>query len=151
MSTEVDNSEQVKTDLAQMLDSLTPDQLRFVTERSNYRSDTAACKGLKIGRSTLASWKQDVPIDEIIRLMALDVLTVAREKLKRAVTSAVDVMIEDVEKGRKHSQIRQKAAQDILDRNGVTAPKQVDVTSGGEPIKGYIGISPDDWDNESED
>jgi len=27
-------------------------------------------------------------------------------------------------------------------------PSNVDVTSGGEKIKGYIGISPEDWDDE---
>lgn len=26
--------------------------------------------------------------------------------------------------------------------------KQLDVTSGGNPITGYVGVSPDDWDDE---
>lgn len=26
--------------------------------------------------------------------------------------------------------------------------KQLDVTSGGKPITGYVGVSPDDWDDE---
>jgi hypothetical protein len=29
---------------------------------------------------------------------------------------------------------------------GLDKPTQHDVTSGGQPIKGYIGVSPDDWD-----
>jgi len=26
-------------------------------------------------------------------------------------------------------------------------PDNLDITSGGKPLKGYIGISPDDWDD----
>lgn len=29
---------------------------------------------------------------------------------------------------------------------GLDKPEKRDITSGGEPIKGYIGLSPDDWD-----
>jgi hypothetical protein len=40
----------------------------------------------------------------------------------------------------------------IMDRRskylGLDAPTKQDVTSGGEPIKAYIGISPDDWDDD---
>lgn len=34
---------------------------------------------------------------------------------------------------------------------GLDAPKSMDMTSGGQPIKAYVGISPDDWDEEEED
>lgn len=30
---------------------------------------------------------------------------------------------------------------------GLDAPVKADVTSAGQPMKGYVGISPDDWDS----
>lgn len=39
----------------------------------------------------------------------------------------------------------------IIDRRallGLDVAKGLDVTSGGEILKAYVGISPDDWDNE---
>lgn len=33
---------------------------------------------------------------------------------------------------------------------GLYPAAQMDVTSGGEPLKGYVGISPDDWDGKGE-
>lgn len=33
---------------------------------------------------------------------------------------------------------------------GLDAPTKADVTSGGEKLKGYISISPDDWDEDAE-
>lgn len=35
-----------------------------------------------------------------------------------------------------------KAIRDVL---GLDEPEKKDITSGGEKLKGYIGISPDDW------
>lgn len=33
---------------------------------------------------------------------------------------------------------------------GYIEQRHVDLTTGGQPIKGYVGISPDDWDDETE-
>jgi len=34
---------------------------------------------------------------------------------------------------------------------GLFSPERRDLTSGGKPVKTYIGISPDDWDDEPDD
>jgi hypothetical protein len=36
----------------------------------------------------------------------------------------------------------------VLDRRFGKVAQAVDVTSGGEKIKGYVGINPDDWDKD---
>lgn len=30
-------------------------------------------------------------------------------------------------------------------------PKAIDLTSGGEPVKAYVNVSPDDWDDDGDD
>jgi hypothetical protein len=35
----------------------------------------------------------------------------------------------------------------LSDLYGLDAPKKTDVTSDGKAIKGYVVVSPDDWDN----
>ncbi len=43
----------------------------------------------------------------------------------------------------------------IMDRRakylGLDAPKAVDVTSGGEIVKGYVNVSPADWNKEDDE
>jgi len=123
-------------DLALLLRQLTPEQLRYVTERPHCHTDKEAIEKCKITKSSLARWKHEQPIEEVLRLMALDGLTVAREKLRRATSKAVDVLVDDIEHGRKHSQIRQNAAKDVLDRVGLKGADKLELTGkDGEALQ----------------
>ena len=42
----------------------------------------------------------------------------------------------------------QAAIRDVLKVHGRFAPVKVDLTSKGEKIKGYVGVQPDDWDDQ---
>ena len=33
---------------------------------------------------------------------------------------------------------------------GYAEKSEMDITSGGKPIKGYVAVSPDDWDNDAD-
>jgi len=37
---------------------------------------------------------------------------------------------------------------ELMERSEGKIPQAVDVTSGGEKIKGYVGWSPDEWDKQ---
>lgn len=139
------DAEQLGTDLEQLLKGLTIDQLRYVSARAQCTTDQQAADAAHISRSTLTRWKQDAPIDEVVRLIAQDSVLVAREKLRRAAAQAVDVLTDDLE-ARRHSKIRQDAAKDVLDRLGVKAPQQVDVTATGDLRIEYIN----DWRGNAE-
>ena len=138
---------QNSTDLAEMLKVLTAEQLRYVAARASRSKDQDALKDVGIHRSTLARWKQEAPIDEVVRLIAQDNVLVAREKLRRAAAEAVDVLLDDLD-GRKHSKIRQDAAKDVLDRLGVKAPTQVELAGkdGGPLVVQYVN----DWRGDGE-
>jgi len=127
-------------DLALLLRNLGPEQLDYVTKRPIYHTDKEAREKLGITKSTLTRWKNEYELDEVLRLMALDGLTVAREKLRRATSKAVDVLVDDIEHGRKHSQIRQNAAKDVLDRVGLKGADKMEVTGkdGGSLVVNIV-------------
>lgn len=125
---------EIGSELAEILGKLTADQLRYVAARVKCNSDREACRMARVSESTLYRWKQrGVPVDEAVRLVALDGVALARAQLERASVEAVEVLLDDL-RARRHSKIRQDAARDILDRAGMRGVRQVDVTSGGQPL-----------------
>ena len=134
-----------KSKLQTILTQLTKDQLRFVVALQEHKSKDAAARALKLKPDTVYHWDVEL-IDEAVRLMALDAVSYALELRRMNLNKAIMVKFAGLES--KNEAIRQKAATEIIEWELGRAKNALDLTSGGEKIKGYAIISPDDWDKE---
>lgn len=129
---------------------LSADQLAFLAERVLCRTDKEAAKNLGFGYSTVLSWPQKAIINEAVDLVLADSLEVARDLLKRNLIRAAKVKVTGLDS--KKTAERQAAATEILDRlmgkptQSVSATVNANVTV----VKGYMVISPDDWDSDTD-
>lgn len=119
-------------ELEKLLKTLTPKQLDFVRERMWAGSDAEAARAIDVAAETVSRWKAaGAPIDAIVSLARVDTILVARERLRRLVDKAIDVLeAEMMGKGG----LRHSAAQEVLNRAGLDAPRKIDVTTGGDKI-----------------
>ena len=137
-------------DLRPILDQLEDVELDYVFERARQKNDAQAYKAAGIPKSTFYGWSE-------ARRAELNDL--AQRLKRRAVMRAQLVLEESAEKAAKQivdtldsesKRLAFDAARDILDRVAGRPRQMVDLSSGGDPIKAYIGISPDDWDEDLE-
>lgn len=138
-----ENQEKLKAILAQ----LTKDQLRFVVALQEHPSKDAAAKAIGVKVATVYNWNSAL-IDEAARLMALDVIESAMELRKRNLVKAMGVKAAGLDS--KNEVLRQKVSTEIIEWELGKAQERVDHTTGGEKVKGFIVISPDDWDKSEE-
>jgi hypothetical protein len=125
-------------DLATLLKGLTASQLTWVSARIHADSDVAACETAGIGQSTLRRWREaGVPVNDVVLLIKQDSVLLGREKLRRLVSKAVDVLEKELEGKRK-----MEAACEVLDRVGIVAPVEVGGRDGG-PLVIKVHINPD--------
>lgn len=93
---------------------MTPDQIRFVVARQEYPTDKKAAEQMDIKPNTVSYWKaKDVPLDEAVRLMALDGLTTALHVRKRNLAKAMMVKVGGLDS--ESEAARQKAATEIIE------------------------------------
>jgi hypothetical protein len=130
--------------IEQILKGLTDTQLRFVQHAlfANSKKEAAELAGLNI--DYVYTWGPDV--DEAVRLARMDALTVAREKLQRIASQAIDVIADEMT-ARKGTSKRLDSAIAALDRAGMSPKNNVTLAGVLQIIKGYELISPDDWDS----
>jgi hypothetical protein len=125
---------------------LTDSQWRYVTamvENPDFNKKQAA-EHVGLKPNYIYQWPDYV--DEAIRLARLDIHLAAREARKQALLKAVRVklaLLDSDDEG-----IRSKAASEIIEWELGKATQHSDVTSGGEALKGYIGLDPSAWDDE---
>lgn len=132
-------------EFGQLLKQLTPEQLSFVQHRLLSTSDAEAARRAGIARNTMLNWKANgVPLDKLVKLGRLDGVEVAREKLRRLASKAVDV-IEDEMKAKRGSPRRLEAAIQALNRLGMEGKTGFDVTSGGKSL-----LDLDSWKQDRE-
>jgi hypothetical protein len=138
-------------ELKQALEALkdTPDRLNLVYGLVDCNfNKTDALK--KIDRSK--SWLYAIPPDELEYIIGLakeyNLATKMRalDIISAAVPHAAEVQVKLLDA--RDDRVKQTAASQVLDRGVGKVTDNVDVTSGGEKIKGYIGINPDDWDKD---
>jgi len=133
------------TDLDALLRNLSASQLSFVSARLWASSDVEAARQVGISDSTVYQWDNLADVRECVRLARLDSVQIAREKLRRVASRAVDV-IEDELSARRGTSKRLDAALAALDRVGVSPKNTLELAGVMQIIKGYELISPDDWD-----
>jgi len=126
----------IKQALSSMLNELSPTQLDFVAARILCQTDKEAADMLDTPVQTIYNWPNKQAIDEVIILCKRDALELARARLRVVANEAISVLMMSMRK--RIATSRTKAANDILDRAGVTRKisNAVDVTSAGERIGG---------------
>jgi hypothetical protein len=132
--------------LDSILKSLSTSQLQYVAARMYANSDADAARETGFALSTVYGWENKADIAEAIRLARMDSIQIAREKLRRVASKAVDV-IEDELAARRGTSKRLDAALAALDRVGVSPKNTLELAGVMQIIKGYELISPDDWDS----
>ena len=101
--------------LGAILDQLTTDQVRFVVARMEYAQDQQAAKAIGVSPASVKRWKYEgVPIDDAVRLMAVDGVVTARHILRRNVAKAAAVKAKGLDST--DERVRQSSASEILDR-----------------------------------
>jgi hypothetical protein len=103
------------SELEATLARLSIDQVRFVVARGEVSTDKDAAAMIGVSPATVKRWKMEgAPIDDVLRLMALDGVVTARHILRRNVAKAAAVKAAGLDDP--DSKVRQAAASEILDR-----------------------------------
>lgn len=98
------------------------------------------CKKAGIQRSTFYDWLRND--DDFVK--AWDALWVF--SIDGAMPAIVEAQIAKATGSKRDT----RAAQFLADLRGKMV-KHVDITSGGAPLKGYVAVTPDDWDGSDEE
>lgn len=114
--TETDENRQnhATDDLDALCQRLTADQIRFVIARQEYNSDKAAGEFLGISPHTIKDWKyKGAPIDEAVKLFALDGLVIARNIRRRSLAKAMLVKVAGLDSD--DERLRQSVSTEIIE------------------------------------
>lgn len=126
--------------LGEVLRQLSSDQIRFVVARQECATDKEAAKALRIKPNTVYQWKSrdGVPVDEAVKLMAVDGLIVAQELRRRNLGKAMGVKVAGLDSD--DERMRQRAASEIIEwEMGKAIQKIAPTDPTGE--KEYSGLS----------
>lgn len=139
---QVQNQEISSSDeLGQVVARLTTDQIRFVVARQQFATDKEAAFEIGIKPDTVYQWKhKGIPIDEAVRLMALDGIVVAQELLRRNLAKAAAIKVAGLDS--KQEKTRQDVATEILDREMGKATQRQEIS--GEMTHQIIKVNWDD-------
>jgi hypothetical protein len=121
----------------EILERATDIQRRYVVQRLDPQcTDIAkAARALKIHTSTPHHWDNLEELEEAVVLLQMDIVDAARLSLQELALDAVGAL-----KRALNGRSAVSAAKTILDRIGLPAQTNVDVTSNGETIKATIYI-----------
>lgn len=123
--------------VAEILETATDIQRRYVKARLVHPDVAKAARSLGIARSTPHKWPNLVELEEAVTLLYNDVIEAAKMALEDLALEAVRALKTALGDGGTASV---QAARAILDRIGLPAQSNVDVTSGGETIRAVVYI-----------
>jgi len=106
-------------------------QRRYVVARLTCDSSAAACRQIGISKSTPCHWDNMDELEEAIGLLYNDVIEAAKLALENLAIEAARALGKALKDGGGTSVAAAKA---ILDRIGLPAMSQVDMTSGGQVL-----------------
>ena len=127
----------------EILDRATDIQYQYVIKRMTEPTPAHAARALGMHRTSPHNWDNLPELEEAVKLLRPDVIEVARSAIVNWALDAVEAL-GDALNDKSH---RVRAAQAILDRAGLPAMSQVDVTSKGQsltPIAFVEVVAPDD-------
>ena len=114
-----------------------PVDLQFIGARLSTASDADAARIIDRSPRTVWNWANEsvegLPynrkqiITELVKRFGRQYVKVAQERMLKLTNEAVDIL-EDTMKGDIQAQLQFQAAKEILDRTGVTAKQQVEIT-----------------------
>ena len=109
----------------EVLKALTPQQLDFVAARLSAKNDKEAAESTGISPDVVYNWRNKEQVNLAVKLGKVDGVLLGREKLRRIVIKAVQVLEEEMEPGKKQ---RLAAAREVLDRAGISKLRKVALT-----------------------
>ncbi len=119
----------------QILATATPEQVRWVFRRILNKTDMQAAKEAGVHYSTVSKWPNKADLDIAVNLLLQDPIDAAIAMLREAVPEAAEVLITEVRMKGRHKML---AAEQVLDRMGVSAVHKVDLTSGGVSVADFM-------------
>lgn len=140
----------ISEQLSDVLRTLSPNQVRFVVARQDYLSDKEAAEAVGLKPDTVYRWNGNVK--EAVRLFSEDIMSGAAAIRRKNLAKAMMVKAAGLDSN--DESIRQKAASEIIEWEMGKAQQRVQNElsgPGGAPLKAYIGVSPDDWDDGEDD
>lgn len=132
-------SEQSSSELRQVLEMLTTDQLRFVVARQEYSTDKEAAEAIGVRPNTVSQWKYaGAPIDEAVRLMAADGLITAQVIRRKALAKAMAVKVAGLDDGK--PEVRQRVSTEIIEWEMGKATQRLEASGpgGGALVIEYV-------------
>jgi len=131
--------------LQEILKILTVEQLKFVHARMWKTSDKEAAEAIGIDPTTVYGWPNKKEVNKAVKLAQMDSITIGRERLRRLISAAVNVLEDEMKTG--SGSHRHSAAIEVLDRAGLVATKRQEIANA--PGQGLIisltgNIGPDD-------
>ena len=144
MANEETLEKSISEELQQILRQLSQNQLRFVVAMMEHDTKKDAAESIGIHPTTAYGWNGIV--DRAIDLMQQNVtksaLAIRKQNLIKAMMVKAAGLNSDSET------IRQKTATELIEWELGGAAGKLDVNLGGELLKTYISVSPDDWDEQ---
>lgn len=120
--------------LEELVKDFTIAQLRYIAIRPFVRFDRDAAKAIGVAPETVCRWEEKADVDKAVRMMALDGVTVASKIFERYLPQAAHEMVTELE--HKRTEIRHRAAKEILDRGGLVIKRRLEHSGpGGGPIE----------------
>ena len=124
----MDNPIQTKTDLEQILEKLSTDQIRFVIARIDTVTDKEAAERTNLNYGSIKQWPKERKelIDQACRLMAQDGLVTALHLRRRALARAMEVKLRGLDS--RDERIRQAVATEIIEWELGKASQKIDLS-----------------------
>lgn len=134
------------------LQKLTPAQEAFVWGRVEYPLMGIESLMKKVGITRYQLYDQtDKETRDFLEELAREIRRNGQWRTLRKINEVLPEAFETVYKlmqGAKSDYVKLQAAVKLLEYGLGTPTQRVDVTSAGESVKMYVGVSPDDWDDD---
>jgi len=123
-------------ELAEIMEKLSVDQIRYVVARMDYSGKGEAAKAIGLEPNTVYKWPPVV--DRAIEIIARDTLASAKAIRRRSLVKAISVKVKGLDS--KDERIRQSAATELIEWELGKAQQKTDITSAGKQVtwKGFI-------------
>lgn len=120
----------ISSELSDILQRLTVDQMRYVVARMDFPTKGEAAQAIGLKPDTVYRWNGEV--ERAVELMAMDALESAKGIRRRNLLKAMAVKVKGLDS--KDEALRQKIATEIIEWELGKAGGTLDVTSGGESL-----------------
>ena len=125
-------------DLEELLAQLTVEQIRFVVARQEHNTDKAATKAAGVPAGSIKNWKhRGVPLDEAVKLMAMDGVVAALHIRRKGLAKAMAIKYEGLES--KDKRLRQSVATEFIEWELGKAKQRQEIT--GAEGKALLPVS----------